>query len=201
MIERELTKKELKRREEIAKDLPDADFKKRYGADWMSVKLATATKMAKKEMKEAIGPKDASDAGEYDYEGDMAKNQLKTMMSAAKTVMGMLDDTTNLPEWVQSKITKATDYIDSVRDYLESENSDVAEATSHTVRYTDPKNKETYAIPYRTHLDAEKRMAELKKKGVKDIKITMDKLKPGVKFKPRMETLQDIRKRAKQLLG
>ena len=47
--ERELTPTELKRREEIAKDLPDSDFKKRYGDDWKSVKMATATKMAKKE--------------------------------------------------------------------------------------------------------------------------------------------------------
>ena len=31
--ERELTKKELKRREEIADKLPDAEFKKRYGDD------------------------------------------------------------------------------------------------------------------------------------------------------------------------
>ena len=46
--ERELTPKELKRREEIAKDLPDADFKKRYGDEWKSVKMATATKMAKR---------------------------------------------------------------------------------------------------------------------------------------------------------
>ena len=47
--ERELTPKELKRREEIAKELPDKEFKDRYGKDWMSVKMATATKMAKKE--------------------------------------------------------------------------------------------------------------------------------------------------------
>jgi len=33
----------------------------------------------------------------------------------------MLKDDTNLPEWVQAKITKATDYIDSVRDYMKSE--------------------------------------------------------------------------------
>jgi hypothetical protein len=33
----------------------------------------------------------------------------------------MLGDDDNLPEWVQNKITKATDYIDSVRDYLKSE--------------------------------------------------------------------------------
>jgi len=47
--ERELTPKELKRREEIAKDLSDTDFKKRYGKDWKSVKMAVATNMAKKE--------------------------------------------------------------------------------------------------------------------------------------------------------
>ena len=47
--ERELTDTELKRREEIAKDLSDADFKKRYGARWKEVKMAVATKMAKKE--------------------------------------------------------------------------------------------------------------------------------------------------------
>ena len=47
--ERELTSTELKRREEIAKDLSDADFKKRYGDRWKEVKMATATTMAKKE--------------------------------------------------------------------------------------------------------------------------------------------------------
>ena len=47
MKERKLTDKE----ERIAQGLPDAEFKKRYGKDWKSVKIATATKMAK--MKEA----------------------------------------------------------------------------------------------------------------------------------------------------
>ena len=47
--ERELTSNELKRREEIAKDLSDDDFKKRYGGRWKEVKMAVATKMAKKE--------------------------------------------------------------------------------------------------------------------------------------------------------
>lgn len=74
-----------------------------------------------KKMKEAVGPDDADDKGEYDYEGEMAKNQLTTMIDAATELKGMLGDDDNLPEWVQSKITKATDYIDSVRDYLKSE--------------------------------------------------------------------------------
>ena len=47
--ERDLTDAEEKRREEIAKDLPDQEFKDRYGARWKDVKMATATKMAKKE--------------------------------------------------------------------------------------------------------------------------------------------------------
>ena len=57
------------------------------------------------------------------------------------------------------------------------------EAQSHTVRYVDPLNKKKFAVPFKTHDAAEKKMAQLKKDGVKDIKITMDTLKPGVSFK------------------
>jgi hypothetical protein len=49
LLERDLTPDEEKRREEIAKDLPDDDFKNRYGDRWMQVKMATATNMVKKE--------------------------------------------------------------------------------------------------------------------------------------------------------
>ena len=53
--ERELTPRELKRREEIAKKLDLKDFEKRYGKDkGMSVKMAVATKMAKKETEEGV---------------------------------------------------------------------------------------------------------------------------------------------------
>lgn len=68
--------------------------------------------------------REAKDPNEYDQEGDMAKTQLKTMMDAAQELSDMLGDDDNLPEWVQNKITKATDYIDSVRDYLKSESDD-----------------------------------------------------------------------------
>ena len=74
--------------------------------------------------RDRIKENDDKDASEYDQEGDMAKGQLRTMMSAAKELENMLGDNDNLPEWVQSKITKATDYIDSVRDYLKSERDD-----------------------------------------------------------------------------
>ena len=60
------------------------------------------------------------DDGEYNYEGDMAKNQLRTVMDAAQELHDMIGENDNLPEWVQSKITKSMDYIDTVRDYLKS---------------------------------------------------------------------------------
>ena len=63
---------------------------------------------------------DDSYDSEYNYEGEMIKSQLRTMIDAAKDIHYMLDDNDNVPEWVQSKITKATDYIDTARDYLTS---------------------------------------------------------------------------------
>ncbi len=63
---------------------------------------------------------DVVDQGEYDQEGDMAKDDLHTIVRAARRLNGMLDDNENMPEWVQSKITKAADYIDTAADYIES---------------------------------------------------------------------------------
>jgi hypothetical protein len=64
------------------------------------------------------------DKGEYDREGDMAKEQLHTIEAAAKELHDLLGDDQNLPEWVQSKITKAMDYIDTARDYMLSQEHD-----------------------------------------------------------------------------
>lgn len=66
--------------------------------------------------------KEDKDPNEYDNEGSMMKSQLKQICSANEKLMSMVKDDDNLPEWVQSKVTKATDYIRSVRDYLEAEN-------------------------------------------------------------------------------
>ena len=65
-----------------------------------------------------------ADAGEYDYEGDMAKDDLETIVRAARRLTGMLDDNENMPEWVQSKINKAADYVDTAADYIESNKDD-----------------------------------------------------------------------------
>ena len=64
--------------------------------------------------------KESKDAGEYDYEGSMAKTLLQTICRNAEDIKNMLEDDENLPEWVQSKITKAEDYITTSLDYLKS---------------------------------------------------------------------------------
>lgn len=55
---------------------------------------------------------------EYDYEGEMAKLQLRGIIRNATDLMNMMEDNTNLAEWVQNKITKAADYLDVARDYM-----------------------------------------------------------------------------------
>jgi len=84
-------------------------------------------KMNKEEtdMNEAI--KDKFDIGEYDQEGDMAKSDLRSIMANAKKLHDMIEDADNLPEWVQSKITKAEDYISTVANYLTAEMSEETE--------------------------------------------------------------------------
>lgn len=63
---------------------------------------------------------EAHDPGEYDQEGEMAQGQLRTAEEAAEELRSILDADENLPEWVQAKITKAVDYLDTARDYMKS---------------------------------------------------------------------------------
>jgi hypothetical protein len=63
---------------------------------------------------------EAKEKTEYDYEGDMARGQLQSIISNAQRVHDMLEDDTNIAEWVQSKITLAEDYISTVANYMMS---------------------------------------------------------------------------------
>jgi hypothetical protein len=66
---------------------------------------------------------------EADYEGEMAKSELYRIIENAEELFQLLDDNTQLEAWVQSKITKAADYLNSVTQYLkyQSVKSDVDE--------------------------------------------------------------------------
>jgi hypothetical protein len=62
-----------------------------------------------------------NEKNEVDDEGNMARGELRMIASRAQEIISMLDDNTQLEGWVQSKITKAEDYINSVYDYMKGQ--------------------------------------------------------------------------------
>lgn len=83
------------------------------------------------------------DESEYGYEGDMAKSQLKSIMVNSQKLHDMLEPDTDLPEWVQSKITLAQDYVQTAADYMETQNSeDLDEANNIVEQNVQPSDKE-----------------------------------------------------------
>ena len=90
-----------------------------------------------------------ADPGEYGEEGDMAKNELLTIVRAARKLTGMLDNDDDMPEWTQKKINKAADYVDTAADYISSQkergimeqpedSSPVARAVLHRIMMAHP---------------------------------------------------------------
>ena len=52
------------------------------------------------------------------YEGSMAKHDAMECAEDAAAIADMIQDADNLPEWLESKITLAADYMNRVKDYL-----------------------------------------------------------------------------------
>jgi len=68
------------------------------------------------------GSGDMSMADDHsDQEGQMALSQLQQIMKNADMLKGIVSEDDELQSWVQSKLTKASDYLDSVRGFLEYE--------------------------------------------------------------------------------
>ena len=63
-----------------------------------------------------------------DHEYSMARSELSTIVKAAKRLQKKMKGEGEIEAWVQSKITKAADYIDTAADYLESGEHKVDEA-------------------------------------------------------------------------
>jgi len=60
-----------------------------------------------------------------DYEFSMARSELKTIIKDAQTLIQKLSGEGELEAWMQSKITKAADYIGAVTDNIESGESEI----------------------------------------------------------------------------
>ena len=91
LMERELTDAEKKKREEIAQDMDDADFKDRYGDRWKEVKMAVATKQAKNEEVELDEGK-MKELHMYIQQGKSAKEIAKIMKLDVKTVKALMSE-------------------------------------------------------------------------------------------------------------
>jgi len=62
---------------------------------------------------------DKFETKETDNEGEVARMQMVKTMQAAAEIMAMIDNTSELPAWIQEKLTKIADYTTGVRHYME----------------------------------------------------------------------------------
>ncbi len=72
--------------------------------------------------KKKIVKEETSTGVEGDYEGEMSKGELEYTIQNAQEILDQLNDQDELEAWVQSKITKAADYISTVKDYMAGRN-------------------------------------------------------------------------------
>ena len=100
----------------------------KYGPKYWDM-FSLPSKLSPNQMKFSIAQvHPANESKEPDHEYSMARSELSTIISAAKRLRGKLNGEGNIEAWVQSKITKAADYIDAAADYLDSGEHDVKEA-------------------------------------------------------------------------
>ena len=93
----------------------------------------------------------AKDSREYGYEGEMVMSQLKGIMNHAKQLHDMLEPSTDLPEWVQSKITLAYDYMQTAADYMATEMSEEWEVRRGTQVLSTHKKKDDADVKAMKH--------------------------------------------------
>ena len=95
----------------------DCKYGPRY---WDMFSLPAELVTSKKEYNTTM-PHPANESKEYDHEHSMARSEISTIISAAKRLKKKIGKGEgNIEAWVQSKITKAADYIDAAADYVDS---------------------------------------------------------------------------------
>ena len=85
----------------------------------MKISKKRLLEIIKEECGMPMGSYEMNPKGKIDREGRMAKRQLSHIAEYAHDLSQMLEDETQLEAWVQSKLTKAADYIKTVKHYVE----------------------------------------------------------------------------------
>ena len=119
----------------------------RYGPKYWDM-FSLPSRLSPNQMKFSIAQvHPANESKEPDHEYSMARSELSTIISAAKRLRGKLNGEGNIEAWVQSKITKAADYIDAAADYLDSGEHDVKEACWKGYKKVGMKKKGNKIVP------------------------------------------------------
>ena len=127
-----LSESRIKQLLDDLKELSDIEFKKKYGKtkqEMSSKKKVEEAELAEddivivpgqgRKFRTGFVPKGAS---RVDHEVEMARSDLFQAAKNAKTVYNLIKDISEeqgLDGWVQEKIIKANDYLNTVREYLE----------------------------------------------------------------------------------
>lgn len=113
----------LKKASEMSQYLSKND-KDNLGENKMKIKPSRLREIIQEEVSDfnsrmSAPPDDIT--GEPDDEGAMARSQLLKLAKYSDALMGMMNDNTQLPAWVQAKITKSASYLGAVKHFIEGE--------------------------------------------------------------------------------
>jgi Domain of unknown function (DUF6321)/Protein of unknown function (DUF5661) len=103
----------------------------KYGPKFWDM-FSTPVRLTSNQMKYNIATvHPANEEKQYkDQEHSMARSELSTAIDAIRRLQKRMKGEGNIEAWVQSKITKAADYLDTAADYLDSGESDVDESVT-----------------------------------------------------------------------
>ena len=194
--ERTLTKGEMNKREKLAKDLPDAEFKKRYGKDWMSVKMGTATNMAKDEAKDYTVQVTGSDgagthkvkAKSQDHAHELVmkkigRSKLPKHMQPKTRIMGEAHDPNN-PDHVMKVLSPTKNSVEGIAAIKKKFGVDHKKASDMLDKALDHQLKKEAVDPDETGGEAETHMAMNQ---VKQMRHYLDGIERMVKSEGDME--------------
>ena len=107
-----------------ADDAPSGALGRRKVGAGKGTKIGAKINTGKSKLMTREGDMDPADQGEYDQEGEMAKDSIMTVVRHAQALEKILGDNDNLPEWVQSKLAKIESMMSAVDDYMQNQQGD-----------------------------------------------------------------------------
>ena len=131
---------------------------------------------------------------EKDHEYSMARTELHKIDSAIKTLRSKLKGEGNIEAWVQSKITRAADYLDAASNYLESGEHDHVEESYDEDNIPELRSRTVNNVPSSSSDSGRRRVSP----GELMRKLNQDNPKPKKKKKKLKEETMTPEQKAKE---